>query len=180
MLLAGKGWPLPSPLWQGLVSLHSTDRNSQGGDVARVENRARGSRTVAHGLHQRTGPLVGWREWCSACVLSRFSHVWHFVAPWTAAHQAPRSMGLFRQGYWCGLPWPPPETVVDRVNFKLYFKLPPLPTSSSPLNPRLNRIASPLTRSMAVAALRPLPISPFDKERAGSRLTVPGRSLARI
>lgn len=114
------------------------------------------------------------------CTLSCLSHARLFLTLQTVARQAPLTMGFCKQEYWCGLPWPPPETVVDRVNFKLYFKLPPLPTSSSPLNPRLNRIASPLTRSMAVAALRPLPISPFDKERAGSRLTVLERSLARI
>jgi len=30
------------------------------------------------------------------------------VTPWTAAHQAPLSMGFSRQGYWCGLPFPSP------------------------------------------------------------------------
>jgi len=28
------------------------------------------------------------------------------VTPWTAAHQAPLSMGFSRQGYWSGLPFP--------------------------------------------------------------------------
>ena len=31
-----------------------------------------------------------------------------FVTPWTAAHQAPRSMGFSRQGNWSGLPFPSP------------------------------------------------------------------------
>ena len=30
------------------------------------------------------------------------------VTPWTAAHQAPPSMGFSRQEYWSGLPFPPP------------------------------------------------------------------------
>ena len=30
------------------------------------------------------------------------------VTPWTAAHQAPLSMGFPRQEYWCGLPFPSP------------------------------------------------------------------------
>ena len=30
------------------------------------------------------------------------------VTPWTVAHQAPMSMGLFRQECWSGLPFPPP------------------------------------------------------------------------
>ena len=31
------------------------------------------------------------------------SHVWLFATPWTAAHQAPPSMGLSRQEYWSGV-----------------------------------------------------------------------------
>ena len=33
--------------------------------------------------------------------------------PWTAAHQAPLSMGFSRQGYWSGLPCPPPWDLPD-------------------------------------------------------------------
>ena len=44
-----------------------------------------------------------------ACVLSHLSHVQLFVTLWTIAHQAPLSMGFFRQEYWSGLPWPPPR-----------------------------------------------------------------------
>ena len=36
------------------------------------------------------------------------SCVWLPATPWTAAHQAPPSMGFSRQGYWGGLPWPSP------------------------------------------------------------------------
>ena len=31
------------------------------------------------------------------------------ATPWTAAHQAPPSMGFSRQEYWSGVPLPPPE-----------------------------------------------------------------------
>ena len=31
------------------------------------------------------------------------------MTPWTAAYQAPPSMGFSRQEYWSGLPLPPPE-----------------------------------------------------------------------
>ena len=34
------------------------------------------------------------------------SHVRLPATPWTAAHQAPPSMGFSRQEYWCGLPSP--------------------------------------------------------------------------
>ena len=40
-------------------------------------------------------------------VLGR-SVVSDFVTPWTAACQAPLSMGFFRQEYWSGLPFPSP------------------------------------------------------------------------
>ena len=36
------------------------------------------------------------------------SHVWLFATPWTAAYQAPPSMGFFRQEYWSGVPLPSP------------------------------------------------------------------------
>ena len=34
------------------------------------------------------------------------SRVWLLATPWTAAHQAPPSMGFARQEYWSGLPLP--------------------------------------------------------------------------
>ena len=37
------------------------------------------------------------------------SHAQLFATPWTAAHQAPLSMGFSRQGYWSGLPFPSPR-----------------------------------------------------------------------
>ena len=43
-----------------------------------------------------------------ACVL-RHSVVSDSATPWTVAHQAPLSMGLFRQEYWSGLPFPTPR-----------------------------------------------------------------------
>ena len=37
------------------------------------------------------------------------SHVQLFATPWTAAHQAPLSMGFSRQEYWSGVPLPSPS-----------------------------------------------------------------------
>jgi len=34
------------------------------------------------------------------------SHVWLLATPWTAAHQAPPSMGFSRQEYWSRVPLP--------------------------------------------------------------------------
>ena len=41
-------------------------------------------------------------------LLSRFSRVRLYATPWTAAHQAPLSLGFSRQEYWSGLPFPSP------------------------------------------------------------------------
>ena len=41
-------------------------------------------------------------------LLSYFSHVRLCATPWTAACQAPLSMGFSRQEYWTGLPFPSP------------------------------------------------------------------------
>ena len=37
------------------------------------------------------------------------SHVQLFATPWTAAYQAPPSMGFSRQEYWSGVPLPSPS-----------------------------------------------------------------------
>ena len=41
-------------------------------------------------------------------LLSRFSRVRLCATPWTAAHQAPLSLGFSRQEHWSGLPFPSP------------------------------------------------------------------------
>ena len=46
-------------------------------------------------------------------LLSHFSCVRFCVTLWTAAHQAPLSMGFSRQEYWSGLPCPPPGDLPD-------------------------------------------------------------------
>ena len=41
------------------------------------------------------------------------SRVWLLATPWTAAFQAPPSMGFSRQEYWSGVPLPSPIYVID-------------------------------------------------------------------
>ena len=41
------------------------------------------------------------------------SRVQLFATPWTAASQAPLSMGFSRQEYWSGLPFPSPGDLPD-------------------------------------------------------------------
>ena len=48
-----------------------------------------------------------------ACMLSSFSRVGLCAALRTVAHQALLSMEFSRQGYWSGLPCPPPEDLPD-------------------------------------------------------------------
>ena len=44
------------------------------------------------------------------------SRVWFFATPWTAAHQAPLSMGFSRQECWSGVPLPSPRQGVVYSN----------------------------------------------------------------
>ena len=53
-----------------------------------------------------------WNFLESECMLSC---IWFFTTLWTVAHQAPLSMGFFRQEYWSGLPFPSPGDLLDRV-----------------------------------------------------------------
>ena len=43
------------------------------------------------------------------------SRVWLLVTPWTAAFQAPPSMGFSRQEYWSGVPLPSLMTNLDSI-----------------------------------------------------------------
>ena len=56
-------------------------------------------------------PSVAGKKWRSE--VKSFSRVRLFAIPWTAAHQAPLSMGFSRQGYWSGLPFPSPGYFPD-------------------------------------------------------------------
>ena len=46
-------------------------------------------------------------------MLSHFSHVQLFAAPWVVARQAPLSMGLPRQEYGSGQPFPSPGALPE-------------------------------------------------------------------
>ena len=54
-------------------------------------------------------------------ILSCFNGVQLFSNPWTIAHQAPLSLGFFRQEYWSGLPCPPgnlPDLGIEPMSIK--------------------------------------------------------------
>ena len=52
------------------------------------------------------------------------SHVQVLATPWTAAYQAPPSMGFSRQEYWSGVPLPSPNnnTGLNKIVFHKYWK----------------------------------------------------------
>ena len=65
-------------------------------------------------------------------LLGRFSRVRLCATPQTAAHQAPLSLGFFRQEYWRGLPFPSPvkfympfilRLVISFISLSLFFSL---------------------------------------------------------
>ena len=43
------------------------------------------------------------------------SSVWLLATPWTAAYQAPPSMGFSRQEYWSGVPLPSPKPIFSWI-----------------------------------------------------------------
>ena len=45
-----------------------------------------------------------------------WTQVSNLATPWTAAYQAPLSMGFSRQQYWSGVPLPSPTTLFTRPN----------------------------------------------------------------
>ena len=58
------------------------------------------------------------------------SRIWLLATPWTAAYQAPPSMGFSRQEYWSGLPLPSPiqvctQTLTSKMNqlFELWLSI---------------------------------------------------------
>ena len=47
------------------------------------------------------------------------SLIWLFATPWTAANQAPPSMGFSRQEYWSGVPLPSPVYGIGKHNISI-------------------------------------------------------------
>ena len=66
--------------------------------------------------------LLQWSKW--KVKVKSLSRVRLLVTPWTAAHQAPPSMGFSRQEYWSGVPLPSPiyniATIIYRNTFWKY------------------------------------------------------------
>ena len=70
-------------------------------------------------LHARTLEWVAIsfsNAWKWKVKVKSLSRVWLLASPWTAAYQAPPSMGLSRQEYWRGLPLPSPVSKRETFN----------------------------------------------------------------
>ena len=70
-------------------------------------------RTLLKSLTPLNAPTKARRRIVCVCMLSRFSRVRLLVTPWTLAHQAPLSMGCYRQEYQKRLSCPPSGDLPD-------------------------------------------------------------------
>ena len=66
--------------------------------------------------------------WESKVKLKSLSHVRLFETPWTAAYQAPPSVGFSRQEYWCGFPLSSPACVLSGLIYSILDLLSSRPT----------------------------------------------------
>ena len=76
--------------------------------------------------------LGSWISFCMCVLCSVVAD--SIVTPWTAARQAPPSMGFFRQEYWSGLWFPPPGDLPNPGIRTSSPESPPLQVDSLLLN----------------------------------------------
>ena len=67
---------------------------------------------------------------CIKVKVKSLSHVRLLSTPWTAAHQAPPSMGFSRQEHWSGVPFPSPTKVLQKGNSYLVYVISLFPVVS--------------------------------------------------
>ena len=72
-----------------------------------------------HGIFQARvlewGAIAFSNAWKWKVKVKSLSRVWPSATPWTAAHQAPLSMGFSRQEYWSGVPLPSPIAALFNI-----------------------------------------------------------------
>ena len=73
------------------------------------------------------------------------SRVQLLATPWTAAHQAPPSMGFSRQEYWSGVPLPSPEKISDTVHSEYFLKINILKIKYLSINKNITKYLNNLT-----------------------------------
>ena len=81
--------------------------------------------STVHGIFQaRTRVWVAissFNAWKWKVKVKSLSRVQLLATPWTAAYQAPPSMGFFRQEYWSGVPLPSPKLGLSPCKYLVYF-----------------------------------------------------------
>ena len=87
-------------------------------------------------------------------LLSHFSRVQLCANPWTAAHQAPLSMEFSRQGYWSGLPCPPPGDLPQPGTEPQLFHLSRWQAGSLPLAPSPGKLQGKVCGPSNAASFR--------------------------
>ena len=97
------------------------------------------------------------------CVLSHFSRVRLFATLWTIAHQVPLSVEFPRQGYWSGLPCPPPGDLPRPGIERLYWQVDSLPLAL-PGKPE-SAIIIPISPPSGASLPSPYPV-PLGHHRA--------------
>ena len=70
---------------------------------------------------KNTGVGCHFLHQCMKVKVKSLSRVRLFKTPWTAAHQAPPSMGFSRQEYWSGVPLPSPSTSLQMTQCHSFF-----------------------------------------------------------
>ena len=65
------------------------------------------------GVRTERSSMIGEGEKKESEVAQSCPTLCFFATPWTAAYQAPLSMGFSRQEYWSGLPFPSPVDLPD-------------------------------------------------------------------
>ena len=65
------------------------------------------------------------------------------VTPWTAAYQAPLSIGFSRQEYWSGVPLPSLPSLPGKLLVHLFETLPKLDPSFPPTTEQITAILGP-------------------------------------
>ena len=80
------------------------------------------------------------------------------MTPWTVAHQAPPSLGFFRQEYWSGLPFHPPGDLPDPGIEPASFMSPALAGGSFTTEPPGNPSGLKMSESSGGEGKKTVPI----------------------
>ena len=96
---------------------------------------------------------------------------------WTVAHQAPLSMGLSRQEYWCGLPCPPPGDLPNPGIEPASLTPLPLQAGSLPLVPPGKTLKELIKQVAAVTMTTSLQLKGRNTNEANTNDVYPGLLL---